>query len=117
MERIRENTYSVYKLYISISVSLTKHYLCVISQQWDHQKMYEACSNLLIETLEQRQWGRSGDFIVKSEQISHIVLFPVLTLNKQMLNGYVEICQFLKMHFQAKMTELNWTWHSFNLLR
>ena len=45
--------------------------------------MCEICSKLTIKTPEQRQWRRSGAFIVNFEQISHIVLiFPLLTLNE-----------------------------------
>ena len=45
--------------------------------------MRKICSKLTLKTLKQRHWRRSGVFIVKSEQISHIVLvFPSLTLNK-----------------------------------
>ena len=41
-----------------------------------------------IKTLERRHWRRSGVFIVNFEQILHVVLvFPLLTLNKQMLVG------------------------------
>ena len=44
---------------------------------------YESCSKLTIKTPEQRQWHRSGVFIVNFEQISHIVpVFVSLTLNK-----------------------------------
>ena len=44
------------------------------------------CSKLTIKILEQRQWRRSGAFMVSCELISHIlVVFPLLTLNKQLL--------------------------------
>ena len=43
----------------------------------------EICSNLTKNTLEQRQWRRSGVFIVKFEHISYLVLvFLLLTLNR-----------------------------------
>ena len=43
----------------------------------------ELCSKLTIKTPERRHWCRSGFFIVKFEQIFHIVLvLLVLTLNK-----------------------------------
>ena len=42
----------------------------------------EICSKLTMETLERRHWHHSGIFIVKFEQISHLVLvFLLLTLN------------------------------------
>ena len=48
--------------------------------------MYEICSKL--KTTERHHWRRSVVFIVNFEQISHIILvFPLLTLNKQMPAG------------------------------
>ena len=42
----------------------------------------EICSKLTIKTTEQRQWGRSGAFIVNLEQISQLILvFLSLTLH------------------------------------
>ena len=42
----------------------------------------EICSKLTIKTPERHHCHHSGIFIVKSEDISHIVLvFPLLTLN------------------------------------
>ena len=42
----------------------------------------EICSKLTIKTPEQRQWGRSGAFIVNLEQISQLILvFLSLTLH------------------------------------
>ena len=41
----------------------------------------EICSELTVKTPEQRQWRRSGVFIVNFENISHLVLvFLLLTL-------------------------------------
>ena len=40
----------------------------------------EICSKLKIKTPKRRHWRRSGVFIVNFEQISHIVLFPLLAL-------------------------------------
>ena len=41
------------------------------------------CSELTIKTPEQRQWGRSGVFIVNFEYISQLVLvFLLLTLRR-----------------------------------
>ena len=43
----------------------------------------EICSKLTINTLERRQWRRSGVFIVNFEHISHLVLvFLLLTLSR-----------------------------------
>ena len=43
----------------------------------------EICLILTIKTPERRHWRLSGVFIIRFEQISHIVLmFPLLTLNK-----------------------------------
>ena len=45
--------------------------------------MCEIGSKLTIKTTEQRQWHRSGVFIVNSEPILHIIqVFPLLALNK-----------------------------------
>ena len=45
--------------------------------------MRKICSELPMKTPEQRNWRRSGIFIVNFEQISHIVLvLLLLTLNK-----------------------------------
>ena len=41
----------------------------------------EICSKLPIKTPEQRQWCRSGVFIVNFEHISHLLLFLLLILN------------------------------------
>ena len=42
----------------------------------------EICSKLIINIPEQRQWRRSGLFIVNFKHISHLVLvFLLLTLN------------------------------------
>ena len=42
----------------------------------------DVCSKLTIKTPEQRQWRRSGVFIVNFEHISHLVpVFPLLNLN------------------------------------
>ena len=41
--------------------------------------MGETCSKLTIKTPEAR---RSGAFIVTFEQVSHVLVFPLLTLNK-----------------------------------
>ena len=44
----------------------------------------EICSKLTIKISEQRQWHRSGIFIVSFEHISHVVLvFLLLTLNSK----------------------------------
>ena len=40
------------------------------------------CSNVTIKTPKQRYWRRFVVFIVNFEQISHIVLFLLFTLNK-----------------------------------
>ena len=46
------------------------------------RSLCEICSKLTIKILEQRQWCRSGVFVVNFEQISHIFLvFPLLNLN------------------------------------
>ena len=45
--------------------------------------MCKICLKLTVNTAEQRQWSRSGLFIVNFEQIWFIVLvFSLLTLNK-----------------------------------
>ena len=50
--------------------------------------MCEISSKLTIKTPEQHLWRRLCVFIINFEQISHIVLvFPLLTLNKQMPAG------------------------------
>ena len=48
----------------------------------------EIYSELTIKTPEQRQWPRSGVFIVNFEHISHFVLvFLLLTLRREMPAG------------------------------
>ena len=48
----------------------------------------EICLKLTEKTLEQRQWRRSGVFIVNFEPMSHLVLvFLLLTLNMSLLAG------------------------------
>ena len=52
--------------------------------------MCEICSKLTIKTPEQRQWRRSGVFIVNFEHISHLVLvFLLLTLSRQCQLYYI----------------------------
>ena len=47
------------------------------------RKRCEMCSKLVIWTPKQRQWRRSGDFIVNFEHISHFFLvFLLLILTK-----------------------------------
>ena len=46
----------------------------------------EICSKLTIKTAKQRQWRRSGVFIVKFEHASHLV-FLLLTLNMHLSAG------------------------------
>ena len=71
-------------------VSLHSRYFLVQSQLWKHQDNVWNLFKLTTKTPERRQWRRYGVFIVNVEQISHIVLvFPLLTLNKQMLAGWV----------------------------
>ena len=49
----------------------------------------EICSKLTIKIPEQRQWRRSGIFIVNFEHISQLALvFLLLTLSRQMPAGY-----------------------------
>ena len=49
----------------------------------------EICSKLTIKIPEQRQWCRSGIFIVNFERTSHLVLvFLLLTFSRQMPAGY-----------------------------
>ena len=49
---------------------------------------FEICPNLKIKTIKQRQWCRSGVFIVNFEHISHLVLvFLLVTLSRQMSTG------------------------------
>ena len=57
------------------------------------------CSKLTIKTPKQLQWCRCGFFIVNFEQISHIVLvFPLLTKNKQMSARIMSCCYSEKIH-------------------
>ena len=48
----------------------------------------EICSKLTTKTPERRQSRHSGVLIVNSEDIAHLFLFPLLTLNKEMLAGF-----------------------------
>ena len=55
---------------------------------WNTRKRCEISSMLTTKTPEQRQWSRSGVFIVNLEHISYVfLLFLLLTLNKQLLAG------------------------------
>ena len=48
------------------------------------------CSKLKLKTFEWRQFCHSGVFFVIFEQILHLALvFLLLTLNRQMLRGYL----------------------------
>ena len=48
-----------------------------------NRKRCEICSKLIIKTPDQRHWHRSGVFIIRFEQISHLsLLFLLLTLNR-----------------------------------
>ena len=50
----------------------------------------EISSKLIVKIPEQRQWCRSGIFIVNFEHISHLVLdFLLLTLNMLLPNGLI----------------------------
>ena len=50
----------------------------------------EISSKLTVKIPEQRQWCRSGIFIVNFEHISHLVLdFLLLTLNMLLPNGLI----------------------------
>ena len=56
----------------------------------NNEKRCEICSNLTIKTSERSQWRLCGVFIVNSEHNSHLfLLFPLLTLNKLILAGYL----------------------------
>ena len=60
--------------------SVPSRHLLVHSQQSKHQSNVE---NLFKESVQRRQWRRSGLFTFNFEQILYIVLvFPLLTLNK-----------------------------------
>ena len=75
-------------------------YLLVQSQQ-QRGRNNEICSKLLIKTHERPHLRRSGDFIVLFEHIPHaVLLFPLLTLNKQMTAGKAPFF-FHAMHFPA----------------
>ena len=82
---------------------------CMAFQQTT-QKAF-ACSELTIETPEQRQWCRSGGFIVNFQLILHIV-FPLLTLSNLMpVNKYQKM---LTKPYQSKIINLctvKWTKH------
>ena len=63
------------------------------------RKRSKISSKLTINTAERRNWRRSGVFIVNFEYISHLFLvFLLLTLNKQLLLGYV-IQNTIRNHF------------------
>ena len=51
--------------------------------KWNTRTRCEIRSTLTIKTPDQRQWRRSGVFIVNFEQIAHLVLvFPLLPLGR-----------------------------------
>ena len=55
-----------------------------------HQNEAEICSKLTIKT-EWRQWRHSGVFIVNFEQISHLLVHILLTLNMWLPAGKLNI--------------------------
>ena len=62
----------------------------------DTRTMCQICSKLTIMSPERHQWCRSGVFIVKLEQTSHIdMLLQLLTLNKRIPAGVSLMIQFV----------------------
>ena len=63
-------------------VSFLRHFVLSRISRASQTKLTFTCSKLRIKTPERCQWCRYGVFIIKSEQISYIVLaFLLLTLN------------------------------------
>ena len=64
--------------------------------------MFQLYSELTITKQERHPWSYTGVFIINFEQISHIVLvFPLLTSNKQMLAGKTLSMNFVQEEFFA----------------
>ena len=71
----------------------------------NNRTMGETCSKLKIRPPELRQWRRSGVFMNRFEQVSHILMvFLLLNLTKKMLAG---INWFL-------LTKIKWTWEVYS---
>ena len=74
---------------------LTGNYMIKVSNR-NIRARSEVCSKLTIKTPERRHWCRSDVFIVNFEYISHLVLvFPLLTLSKEMPAGLVPFFHLL----------------------
>ena len=84
---------------ILVGKVLAKIYLFKVIIETLTRKRWEICSKLTIKTPEQRQWHRSGVFIIDFEHI-HIselfLVFLLLALNKQILAGMLAL---VSQHF------------------
>ena len=63
---------------------------------WNTRTMCKICWNLTIKTPEWRHWRRFGGFSFNFEQISHIFMVFLLTLNKYMPAAYTETLRSTK---------------------
>ena len=80
-----------------ICIFLVDNYLFKVNNE-NTRTMLEICSKLTIKIPERRYWRCSG-FIVKFEQISHIVLvFPLLRWTGKHKQNY--FCWFQQKHFR-----------------
>ena len=98
------------------SAWIPSQYLLVRVKHWKQQNnvwnLFKVI--LTIKTPKRRHWLRSGVFIVKFKQISHIFLmFPLMTLNKWMVAGNrspINLCQYTH-HYRNLWTYLQYRFY------
>ena len=74
----------------------------------DTRERYEICSKITIKTLKERQWRRSGVFLVNFEHISHLFLvFLLLVLNMHLLTS----CRLTVKSELYNLSDLIYTFH------
>ena len=109
-----EDLMEVFHVSLSQLPSLHLHFQ---SQQWKHQKTVKICSKLKKKSTRTRQRRRYRVLICNFEQISHILVFTYLTLNKKMLAEWLHVFQTIttldsfwkyhhKFHFYIKNSEM-----------
>ena len=75
----------------------------------ENTRTCEIISKLTINEPERRHWCRSGVFTFNFELISDIVLlFPLLTLNKDIPEGLVDMTGFISQDLSASLVIRKW---------
>ena len=70
------------KNFFKINYNPAGNYMFKVNNR-DTRTRCKICSNLTIMTTKRHQWRRSGVFIANFEDVSHLVLFLLLTLSRQ----------------------------------